>query len=103
MDLQLYQVDEDNYLVDFKHQGYYKASKLPGAMKFDRAPSPPPSTASSGGSTFSIDRERSVREKDEFDSTVSPFLFMDAACRLILELAGGGESTPVNGDSTRQS
>lgn len=104
MDLQLYQVDEDNYLVDFKHQGYYKASKLPGAMKFDRAPSPPPSSASasSGGSTFCVDREHRLRAKDECDNTVSPFLFMDTACRLILELAGGGESTPINGDSSCQ-
>ncbi|KAF8518606.1 kinase-like domain-containing protein [Gautieria morchelliformis] len=102
MDLQLYQVDEDNYLVDFKHQGYYKASTQPGAMKFDRAPSPPPSTASSRGSTHSADGEHRQQDREEFDSTVSPFLFMDTACRLILELAGGGENTPTNanGDST---
>lgn len=93
LDLQLYEVDEINYLVDFKHQGYYKASSEPGAKKFDRAASPPPSSSSDAGSScFSLEREHRPREADEQDNTVSPFLFMDTACRLIVELAGGGET-----------
>ena len=91
MDLQLYQVDDDNYLVDFKHQGYYQASQRPGAKRFDRAPSPRPSSLSDGGSSLSVDGEHRFRD---FDKTVSPFLFMDTACRLIIELAGGGELVP---------
>ncbi|KAF8582991.1 snf 1 [Ramaria rubella] len=90
LDLQLYEVDEINYLVDFKHQGYYRASNEPGAKRFDRAPSPPPSSASDAGSSFSGDREHRPKDLEE-DNTVSPFLFMDTACRLIVELAGGGE------------
>lgn len=93
LDLQLYEVDEVNYLVDFKHQGYYRASNAPGAKKFDRAPSPPPSSCSDAGSSFSVDREHRPRDLDEEDNTVSPYLFMDTACRLIVELAGGAETT----------
>lgn len=92
MDLQLYQLDDDNYLVDFKHQGYYRASKEPGATKFDRASSPPPSSISSHSSVYGSEREYRRRDIDDIDNTVSPFLFMDTACRLILELAGGGDS-----------
>ncbi|KIJ36988.1 hypothetical protein M422DRAFT_61086 [Sphaerobolus stellatus SS14] len=92
IDLQLYEVDEVNYLVDFKHQGYYRASNENGAKKFDRAPSPQPASASASdaGSSFSVEREHRPRELEE-DNTVSPYLFMDLACRLIVELAGGGE------------
>lgn len=86
--MQLYEVDEVNYLVDFKHQGYYKASNEPGAKKFDRAPSPPPSSASDAGSSFSM--EHRPRDIEDEDKTVSPYLFMDTACKLIVELAGGG-------------
>lgn len=82
-------MDEVNYLVDFKHQGYYRASRDPDALKFDRAVTPPPSTISDAGSSFSSDREH---YRPEDDNTVSPYLFMDTACRLIVELAGGGET-----------
>lgn len=78
MNLQLYMVDSINYLVDFHHKRSYKASMEPGAGKFDMAV---PDTTSEVGS------EKDQRE----DEVVSPFIFMDVACRLILELAGGGE------------
>jgi len=91
LDLQLYEVDDVNYLVDFKHQGYYRASVEPGAKKFDRAATPPPSSASDAGSSFSGDRELRPHV-EEHDNTVSSYLFMDTACRLIVELAGGGET-----------
>ncbi|GJJ15022.1 hypothetical protein Clacol_009295 [Clathrus columnatus] len=96
LDLQLYEVDEVNYLVDFKHQGYYRASREPGAQKFDRAATPPPSTASDAGSSFSVEREH---YRPEDDNTVSPYLFMDTACKLIVELAGGGETAENAGDT----
>lgn len=92
MDLQLYQLDDDNYLVDFKHQGYYRASKEPGAKKFDRASSPPSSSISSHSSLYSSEKEYRQWNIGDLNNTVSPFLFMDTACRLILELAGGGDS-----------
>jgi carbon catabolite-derepressing protein kinase len=90
MNLQLYMVDSINYLVDFHHKKTYKASSEPGAGKFDMATDTDtisiPETGSDG---------RSIKDKDHLvlkeDGVVSPFVFMDVACRLILELAGGGE------------
>ncbi|KAG2022382.1 CAMK/CAMK1 protein kinase [Coprinopsis cinerea AmutBmut pab1-1] len=91
MNLQLYMVDSINYLVDFHHKKTYKASTEPGAGKFDMAHFEIPSDSCS-------ESERSVKEKEgcfgiggREDEVVSPFVFMDVACRLILELAGGGE------------
>ncbi|KAL4246551.1 Protein kinase domain-containing protein [Abortiporus biennis] len=69
MNLQLYMVDSINYLVDFHHKRTYKASVDPEAE-----------------SSRSI-KDVSVREEE----VISPFVFMDVACRLILELAGGSE------------
>ncbi|KAG0706690.1 kinase-like domain-containing protein [Suillus ampliporus] len=88
MNLQLYMVDSINYLVDFHHKKTYKASTEPGAGKFDMADPDTylPDSSSDG---------RSIKDKDHLalkeDEVVSPFVFMDVACRLILELAGGGE------------
>ncbi|KIK63335.1 hypothetical protein GYMLUDRAFT_196959 [Collybiopsis luxurians FD-317 M1] len=77
MNLQLYMVDPVNYLVDFHHKKSYKASTAPGAGKFDMAIP----TVTAG--------EKDAKEKEA--EVVSPYVFMDVACRLILELAGGGE------------
>lgn len=88
MNLQLYMVDSINYLVDFHHKKTYKASVEPGAGRFDMADPDTylPDSSSDG---------RSIKDKDHLalkeDEVVSPFVFMDVACRLILELAGGGE------------
>ncbi|OJA08861.1 hypothetical protein AZE42_01751 [Rhizopogon vesiculosus] len=88
MNLQLYMVDSINYLVDFNHKKTYKASSEPGAGKFDMADPDTyvPETSSDG---------QSIKDKNHLalkeDEVVSPFVFMDVACRLILELAGGGE------------
>lgn len=91
MNLQLYMVDSINYLVDFHHKKSYKASTEPGAGKFDMHI---PDTATSETSSDSGER-RSIKDKENAhvkeDEVVSPFVFMDVACRLILELAGGGE------------
>ena len=87
MNLQLYMVDSINYLVDFHHKKTYKASTEPGAGKFDMAH---PDLALS--ETASLESSRSLKEINiKEDEVVSPFVFMDVACRLILELAGGGE------------
>jgi carbon catabolite-derepressing protein kinase len=88
MNLQLYMVDSINYLVDFHHKKSYRASMEPGAGKFDMVETIHSETSSESG--------RSIKEKDgsvivKEDEVVSPFVFMDVACRLILELAGGGE------------
>jgi carbon catabolite-derepressing protein kinase len=87
MNLQLYMVDSINYLVDFHHKKSYRASTDPGAGKFDML--------EATHSDSSSESSRSIKEKDGMivkeDEVVSPFVFMDVACRLILELAGGGE------------
>lgn len=92
MNLQLYMVDSINYLVDFHHKKSYKASMEPGAGKFDmHIPEDLSETSSdAGGDRKSVKDKDVVQVKD--DDVVSPFVFMDVACRLILELAGGGES-----------
>ncbi|KDR86014.1 hypothetical protein GALMADRAFT_205245 [Galerina marginata CBS 339.88] len=121
MNLQLYMVDSINYLVDFHHKKSYRASTELGAGKFDMAVFDPIFTAQEretemgivpgggGGSGSESGSVRSVKgdgmrvaagtgagldgmglgvgEED----VVSPFVFMDVACRLILELAGGSE------------
>jgi carbon catabolite-derepressing protein kinase len=81
MNLQLYMVDSINYLVDFTHQSSYRASAAPGAGRFDMAA---PEKAA--------DLVRKVGASHREDEVVSPFVFMDVACRLILELAGGTET-----------
>jgi carbon catabolite-derepressing protein kinase len=77
MNLQLYMVDSINYLVDFHHKRTYKASTEPGAGKYDMPNTDALSEAGSDSTHGGPD-------------IVSPFVFMDVACRLILELAGGG-------------
>lgn len=88
MNLQLYMVDSINYLVDFHHKKSYRASTEAGAGKFDMAVFDPLLSETSSDSGRSINKDFVYgREED----VVSPFVFMDVACRLILELAGGGE------------
>ncbi|KAF8185738.1 kinase-like domain-containing protein [Pholiota molesta] len=91
MNLQLYMVDSINYLVDFHHKKTYRASTDPGAGRFDMAVFDPIFSAET-----SSESGRSLKEKDggwmmREDEVVSPFVFMDVACRLILELAGAGD------------
>ncbi|KAI0050235.1 snf 1 [Auriscalpium vulgare] len=86
MNLQLYMVDSINYLVDFHHKRSYKASTDPASGKFDMANLDALSETGSDSNPSSVKNE--AREEDVI---VSPFVFMDVACRLILELAGGGE------------
>ena len=86
MNLQLYMVDSINYLVDFHHKKTYKASIEPGAGRFDMAHLDYNLSETASESSRSI-KDFSMREEE----VVSPFIFMDVACRLILELAGGGE------------
>ncbi|KAE9400139.1 Pkinase-domain-containing protein [Gymnopus androsaceus JB14] len=79
MNIQLYWIDATNYLVDFHHKKSYKASTQPGAGKFDMAVPRSPQAES--------EKDAAIKEAE----VVSPYVFMDVACRLILELAGGGE------------
>jgi carbon catabolite-derepressing protein kinase len=83
MNLQLYMVDSINYLVDFHHKKTYRASTEEGAEKFGIVVSDSKLT----------EEELAKREKEPMrdDEVVSPYVFMDVACKLILELAGGVE------------
>jgi len=86
MNIQLYMVDSINYLVDFHHKLSYKASTEPGAGKFDmHIPDIISETSSESGERRSLKDNQHTKE----DEVVSPFVFMDVACRLILVLAGG--------------
>ncbi|KAK2462906.1 hypothetical protein APHAL10511_005104 [Amanita phalloides] len=87
MNLQLYMVDSINYLVDFHHKKTYKASMESGAGKFDMAVWDPTLSDACSESGRSLNKDGAGLREDE---VVSPFVFMDVACRLILELAGGG-------------
>lgn len=85
MNLQLYMVDHINYLVDFHHKKTYKASVDEGAGKFDMAHPDYNLSETASESSRSV-KDLNMRD----DEVVSPYIFMDVACRLILELAGGG-------------
>ena len=99
MDLQLYQVDAANYLVDFRNKGYYKAD-LNTDKQFNRIVRDKSRDPSEGGTrngeqelaSDSEDDAASEKSKDLDKGIVdvsSPFLFLECACRLIVELAGG--------------
>lgn len=94
MDLQLYRVDGDNYLVDFRNIGYYPTTdkSIPEA----RVPSvplgttPPSAPASHAGSMPAGSLASSSAMKASQTGGVSgPFHFLEMACQLIAELASG--------------
>ncbi|KAL5533586.1 hypothetical protein ACEPAG_46 [Sanghuangporus baumii] len=93
MNIQLYYVDGDNYLVDFHHKRSYRASSEPGAGKFDMAIPITPNGSTAGSACASengsVYPTTELQSKEE--SVVSPYIFMDVACKLILDLAGGAE------------
>lgn len=86
MNLQLYMVDSINYLVDFHHKKTYKAAAEPGVGRFEMA-HPEYSLSETASECSRSAKDVALRD----DEVVSPFVFMDVACRLILELAGGSE------------
>lgn len=90
MNIQLYNVDSVNYLVDFHHKKSYRASTRKGAEKWDMAePHEVENVLVAGSPAGSLAGKIGYEGKE--DEVVSPFVFMDVACRLILELAGGGQ------------
>ncbi|KAH7340982.1 kinase-like domain-containing protein [Rhizoctonia solani] len=76
-DLQLYQVDAINYLVDFRNVGYYHA-----------AADPPNGSLFAGTDSPQADGGKIGGEGRKLDDITSPFLFLESACRLIQQLAG---------------
>ena len=95
MDLQLYRVDDQSYLVDFRNVGYLMsqpeapASAAAASAAFDSSVettmAPAASLASVPPATPSLPPSSVTLRRD----TQSPFLFFDAVFRLIVELAGG--------------
>jgi carbon catabolite-derepressing protein kinase len=108
MDLQLYRVDGSNYLVDFRNVGYYRSNNDPDDYALYRRPS----DATDHTVAESLESRRSSVDgitiasplKREAATTIpggpgnetvegkimevcSPFLFLEVACRLIVELA----------------
>ena len=106
MDLQLYRVDSQNYLVDFRNIGYY--------MAHEREPSPedskstaltdvegPPDLAAAvgdplpGGAAGASLRNSTMRpsaskqDNGVIGGVSGPFHFLEMACQLIAELASG--------------
>ncbi|CAE6512496.1 unnamed protein product [Rhizoctonia solani] len=76
-DLQLYQVDAINYLVDFRNVGYYHA-----------AADPPNGSLFAGADSSHANGGKIGGEGRKLDDITSPFLFLESACRLIQQLAG---------------
>lgn len=87
MDLQLYRVDSQNYLVDFRNIGYFKVSTGERLSEEDPAvqSSVPLSEEDAGkvrnGSSGSASKIESI------GGVSGPFHFLEMACQLIAELA----------------
>lgn len=85
MDIQLFQVDQANYLVDFKNVTYYKASTASDAREFEMAF---PIVRTKGKEPVVPPPIEKMRDSGE-PPNCSPFLFLHVAIQLIIELAGG--------------
>ena len=83
MDLQLYRVDQENFLVDFKNIGYYPATDAE-QREVPEANSEALSSSHGHGSA-------SGRKVDgiSIGGVSGPFHFLEMACQLITELASG--------------
>lgn len=88
MNIQLYYVDGDNYLVDFLHKKSYRGATEPDACRFDMARPIQPQQSENGSDTASV-LPQDPQAKEEH--VISPYVFMDVACKLILDLAGGAD------------
>lgn len=103
MDLQLYRVDQDNYLVDFRNVGYYCTDpNEPGFERIRRGSQ----TTDNGSVSFdhnhgdvSTMSEKDMTEQGDHHAhqhqrrireVCSPFVFLECACRLIVALASPG-------------
>lgn len=92
MDLQLYRVDDQHYLVDFRNLGYYMVSEkdmsLPGVSR--QGHSHEEGASNAVGSVPSATSATAAGAKEAGIGGVSgPFHFLEMACQLIAELASG--------------
>lgn len=84
MDLQLYKVDAENYLVDFKNIGYYPATDV------EQQNIPEANTdalSSSHGHGGSGSAPKKSMDPGSIGGVSGPFHFLEMACQLIAELA----------------
>ena len=101
MDLQLYRVDAQNYLVDFRNIGYYKASQpepIPEDAKTTLVDAPDTfsdaavAVDSLPGAPVRAQTLRPSASKQDtgaIGGVSGPFHFLEMACQLIAELASG--------------
>jgi len=86
MDLQLYRVDSQNYLVDFRNIGYYMAST--GQPLSEDDPAVQSSVPlSEEGSKPGPAKTNSGSKLESIGGVSGPFHFLEMACQLIAELA----------------
>ncbi|WWC67507.1 uncharacterized protein I206_101415 [Kwoniella pini CBS 10737] len=91
MDLQLYRVDEQHFLVDFRNLGYYmvteKEKDVPDVSRHDF---PINSTSSNLSGKLHTKENGIINGTQQSIGGVSgPFHFLEMACQLIAELASG--------------
>lgn len=82
MDLQLYRIDDQNYLVDFRNLGYRSIKK--------ESPDGTPATELPNSADAVRARKPELRNGASKSGTAdvsSPYLFLETAVRLIVELA----------------
>ncbi|ORY24882.1 putative SNF1A/AMP-activated protein kinase [Naematelia encephala] len=100
MDLQLYRVDNHNYLVDFRNIGYYQADKpAPGPEESKSASLQDSYGQGNGGNEAELGpavdvRPQTLKPKSDagggsIGGVSGPFHFLEMACQLIAELASG--------------
>lgn len=101
MDLQLYRVDSQNYLVDFRNIGYYMAHESEPAPEHAKSTALtdadlPPDVAAAvdslpGGPIRKTTSRPSASKQDTgvIGGVSGPFHFLEMACQLIAELASG--------------
>lgn len=83
MDLQLYRVDDHNYLVDFRNVGYYPIEPKPQPAAGESAPALGSTPTTHAGSV----PQRDVSQGHILGHVSGPFHFLEMACQLIAELA----------------
>lgn len=86
MDLQLYRIDDLNYLVDFRNLGYRAIKKeTPSVSQSSEALAEMPNTADEIRARKPEVRKHTASRNGAEVS--SPYLFLECAVRLIVELA----------------
>lgn len=98
MDLQLYRVDDQNYLVDFRNMGYFPVSETSGARNgtspdavagsvLSEGLSAPAAAGTSVASSSALSKNKDGA--GQIGGVSGPFHFLEMACQLIAELASG--------------